>query len=379
MKANKQGKIKIKNSGFKRSHFNWAHDVNTTHTWGEIQPTQCKMLIPGSKTTMSTQDLIRLAPMVAPTFGRVKYKTFNQFVALSEIFPNFDAFMAQEPITKTGGTKVPNQIPSIKLGMLSSYVLLGAKASIYWTDLANATAKAGADAGIYHKEYKQANGTLTTKQTFIKSIISTNLGAQVFISLNDPLNNCVPEAGNIGTRVCFYPSILSSTGCNGSISGPFSGETGGKRSRIPLGVTSLNGLFDYDPSLGEDWIARNVEACNREVTLASADYVIEFSVTDADSDVYYLAMAVELSDYGKRIRKILQGCGYQIDFSSSEYVSILPLMAQFKAYFDIFGLQLYQGWETTKCAKLASYIENEFIGSLNYTKFHNHKLNKSIT
>ena len=104
MKANKQKKINIKNSGFKRSRFNWSHDVNTTHTWGEIQPTQCKLLIPGSKTTMSTQDLIRLAPMVAPTFGRVKYKTFSQFVALSEIFPNWDAFMAQEPVTKSGGT-----------------------------------------------------------------------------------------------------------------------------------------------------------------------------------------------------------------------------------------------------------------------------------
>lgn len=370
MKANKQSKIKIKNSGFKRSHFNWAHDVNTTHTWGEIQPTQCKMLIPGSKTTMSTQDLIRLAPMVAPTFGRVKYKTFNQFVALSEIFPNFDAFMAQEPVTKTGGTKVPNQIPTIPLGMLSSYVLFGAKASLYWGDLANATAKAGVDAGIYHKEYKPSNGNLTTKQNHIKALVaSSSLGALVFQSVTNVFSNCAPEAGDVGTRVCFYPSILYTTGCNGSISNAFQGESSGKRTRIPLGVTNLSGLFDYDPSLGDEWIARNVPESNREVTLASADYVIEFSITDPDDDVYYIALAVELSDYGKRIRKILQGCGYQIDFSSSEEVSILPLIAQYKAYFDIFGLQLYQGWETTKCAKLISYIENEFIGRLTLTKY----------
>ena len=77
MKVNKQKKIKVENSGFKRSKFNWSHDVNTTFGWGEIQPTQCKMLIPGSKTTMQAQNLIRLAPMVAPTFGRVKYKTYN--------------------------------------------------------------------------------------------------------------------------------------------------------------------------------------------------------------------------------------------------------------------------------------------------------------
>lgn len=30
MKSNKQGKIKVNKSGYKRSKFNWSHDVNTT-------------------------------------------------------------------------------------------------------------------------------------------------------------------------------------------------------------------------------------------------------------------------------------------------------------------------------------------------------------
>lgn len=369
MKANKQKQIVIKNSGFKRSRFNWSHDVNTTFSWGEIQPTQCKMIIPGSKTTLNTRELIRLAPMVAPTFGRVRYKTYNQFVALSEIFPNFDAFMAQEPLSKTGGTKVPNLIPSIMLGKLSAYVLFGAKASLYWADLPNAAGKAQVDAGIYHKEYKPASGTLTTMQSKVKSIVTSNLGAQIFLGVNDVFNNCVPEVGNVGSRVCFFPTVLNKTGCDSSIKGVYVGEVAGKRSRIPFGVTSFDDLFDYDPSLGEEWIAKNVQASNREVTLSSADYVIEFSITDSANDTYYFAMALELSDYGKRIRKVLQGCGYQIDFSSSQHVSILPLLAQYKAYFDIFGLQLYQGWETTKCAKLISYIEQNFIGRLDDVKY----------
>ena len=358
MKANKQNKINIKNSGFKRSRFNWSHDVNTTHTWGEIQPTQCKLLIPGSKTTMSTQDLIRLAPMVAPTFGRVKYKTFSQFVALSEIFPNWDAFMAQEPVTKSGGTKVPTEVPYVTLAELSAYCLFGAKASLYWADLPNAAGKAQADLGIYHKEYKQADGTLTTMQNTIKGIVGSNLGKVIFQSFNNGLSNIVPEAGDTGTRVYFYPSLAA-----GHLKDAFDHEQAGKRTRIPLGLTNVNGLFDYDPSLGEEWIQENVPDVNQEVTMASADYVIEFTVTDAASDTYYLALAVELSDYGKRIRKIIQGCGYQIDFASGQNVSILPLIAQYKAYFDVFGLQLYQGWETTKCAKLIQYIEQNFINS----------------
>ena len=357
MKTNKQNKIKIKNSGFKRSRFNWSHDVNTTHTWGEIQPTQCKLLVPGSKTTMSTQDLIRLAPMVAPTFGRVKYKTFNQFVACSEIFPNWDAFMAQEPVTKSGGTKVPTEVPYVTLGELSAYCLFGAKASLYWTPNPNTTGKGEADMGLYRKEYKQANGTLTTMQNTIKNLVVQS-GKIVFLGVSEPLSNVAPEAGSIGTRVVMFPSLM-----DGHMSESFGGEQSGKRSRIPLGVTSVDNLFDYDPSLGEDWINETVADVNQEVTMSSADYVIEFTVKNASNDTYYLALAVELSDYGKRIRKIIQGCGYQIDFASGQNVSILPLIAQFKAYFDVFGLQLYQGWETTKCAKLIQYIEQNFVSS----------------
>lgn len=357
MKTNKQSKIKIKNSGFKRSRFNWSHDVNTTHTWGEIQPTQCKLLIPGSKTTMSTQDLIRLAPMVAPTFGRVKYKTFNQFVACAEVFPNWDAFMAQEPVTKVGGTKVPTEVPFVSLAELSAYCLFGAKASIYWTPDPNATGKTQADLGIYRKEYKQANGTLTATQTAKRSLLLQS-NKLVFSSISEPLNNVAPDVGSIGTRVVMFPSLM-----DGHMSSAFSGEPAGKRTRIPLGFKNINDLFDYDPSLGEEWINENVPDVAQEVTMSSADYVIEFTVTDASNNINYFALAVELSDYGKRIRKIIQGCGYQIDFSSGQNVSILPLLAQYKAYFDVFGLQLYQGWETTKCAKLIQYIEQNFVNS----------------
>lgn len=33
MKSNKQSKIKVNKSGYKRSRFNWSHDVNTTFNW----------------------------------------------------------------------------------------------------------------------------------------------------------------------------------------------------------------------------------------------------------------------------------------------------------------------------------------------------------
>ena len=151
MKTSRQGKIAVPKSGFRRSRFNLAHDVNTTFSWGEIQPTQCRMLIPGSKTTLSTQSLIRLAPMVAPTFGRVRYKTYNQFVNIAEIFPNWDTMMAQEPKSTGYGTRVPQQVPSVKLGVLCSNILHGARVTLYFADDATKAAN-----GDYWTQYRSA-------------------------------------------------------------------------------------------------------------------------------------------------------------------------------------------------------------------------------
>lgn len=367
MKANKQSKIKIKKSGFKRSRFNWAHDVNTTFTWGEIQPTQCKMIQPGSKTTMETQNLIRLAPMVAPTFGRVKYKTFNQFVPMADLFENYDAMMAQEPITRTGGTKVPQEIPSVKLGQLSTWVLNGARATLYWkdpswsgTDLAN---------GDYITEYRKLSNDLSSldlppqAQSF-KQLLGQN-GAKVFSEINHPdySTSATPV-----TRLVLSPAMMKASWDN-----VWTGQTNGNTVNytessavIVLGQNSFDELIPIDRQYVRGGaspfatIANLDDNANYEVTFDGADYIIEFTV-NVNGTTYYLALAFELSDFGKRIRKILQGCGYQIDFKSEEWVSIMPIIAQYKAYFDVFGLQLYQGWETTKCAELLNRINQYFV------------------
>lgn len=367
MKTNKQKKIKINKSGYKRSRFNWSHDVNTTFTWGEIQPTQCKMIQPGSKTTMQTQNLIRLAPMVAPTFGRVKYKTFNQFVPMADLFENYDAMMAQEPVTKIGGTKVPQEIPSVKLGQLSTWVLNGARATLYWKDPTwTGTALANGD---YITEYRKLSNDLSSldlppqAQSF-KQLLGQN-GAKVFSEINQ---TDYSTATTPVTRLVLSPAMMKASWDN-----VWTGQTNGNTVNytessavIVLGQNSFDELIPVDRSYTRGGsspfatIANLDDNANFEVTFDGADYIIEFTV-NVNSTTYYLALAFELSDFGKRIRKILQGCGYQIDFKSEEWVSIMPILAQYKAYFDVFGLQLYQGWETTKCAELLNRINQYFV------------------
>lgn len=348
MKSNKQGKIRVPKSGFKRSRFNWTHDVNTTFTWGELQPTQCKLLIPGSKTTFSSQSLIRLAPMVAPTFGRVKYKTYNQFVSLAEVMPNFDAMMAQEPVTTAFGTKVPQAIPTISLGLLSSWVLNGCHGTMYWK-LRNGDAFVE---GRYVTEYREspidANDSWDDSFTALAGVGID----KPFDILTDPYNRTSNGIlPNVGARVCINLNKFGSRYA----------QVFGTGNQFQV-VTAMKDITDMCPVIRGWNNAVNFEEAARvqdyqaEVTFESADYVLE-----SDSG---FALCVELSDFGKRLRKILQGCGYQIDFTSTTQVSILPLLATYKAYFDIFGLELYQGWETTYCSKLIKYIENNFLSNV---------------
>lgn len=378
MRSNKQSNIKVPKSGFKRSRFNWSHDVNTTFNWGEIQPTQCKLLIPGSKTTMSSQNLIRLAPMVAPTFGRVKYKTFNQFVGMSEIMPNFAAMMAQEPVTRNGSTFVPQEVPGILLGQLSTYVLFGAKATLYWVNPTKSQSAIDADlaAGRYTTSFRKpkSDGSAWVQDLLVSNILS---------AVTDSTNGCfvnasgiarqntsiLPDVPNVGSRLAIYPyNMINDAKQNGVWSGDGQHTPIKTDYQICLGASNYGQLIPVDKSIVADPNSSNpliaaMTEFDTQVTMDGADYIVEFTVpfASAPDGVVHCAVAFELSEYGKRIRKVIQGCGYQIDFASATKVSILPLLAQYKAYFDVFGLQLFKGWETTTCARLIDYIKNNNV------------------
>lgn len=401
MKANKQSKIKVPKSGFKRSKFNLSHDVNSTFSFGEIQPVGCCMLQPGSKTTVSTQSLLRLAPLVAPTFGRLKYKTYHQFVDVMDIFPNYDAMMAQEPVNRNGRVKVPQKVPSIKLGQLSSWCYQGAKATLYWVDeglhgsdaSTNAMRAAAAERGEYVTWFKQnADQSLVSVpsnvSTMLNFVFNNNFGGNtkpLFPIAAADVYQYIPGAPKLypdwlaantnGVYVNFRPKEAPSDSWNSAYTGSTSYTVNDYVICLSMNGENIsqarNSLLPFAPSVLADAVIINPSAAY--VSMSSADSLVEFKTISKDADnndvEHYYCLAFEFSDYGKRIRKILQGCGYQIDIGSDELLSILPLLAQYKAYFDIFGLQLYQGWETTYCSKLIDFIKNNYIEVIDFERY----------
>ena len=124
MENNIIGKIAIKTADKRKAFFNWSHDVYSTASIGDLQPSLCKMVLPNSKIVQSRKDLIRLAPMVAPAFTRMSRKDFYCFVSLSELSENFAHMLAQTPVSR---------------GLLSYLVLIGAKCTIHHQQVSGET------------------------------------------------------------------------------------------------------------------------------------------------------------------------------------------------------------------------------------------------
>lgn len=88
----------------------------------------------------------------------------------------------------------------------------------------------------------------------------------------------------------------------------------------------------------------------------NSDLLISFSY---GGKTYYLAAV--LKESGQRLRKIFIGCGYEpLSDTKDGYltVSLLPLLAFYKSYFDTYYPQRYISFPNTDCFALIQYLNN---------------------
>lgn len=334
MNNNKIGSIAVKTAARPRARFNFSHDVNTTSDFGYVQPLMCKMLVAGSKTSLSTESLVRSAPLVSPVFGRMKAKINHHFVGMSDLIENFAPFMAQQQVSRSAGTFMPTKLPYMTLQALSALVLIGAKCTIYYS-----TQQDDSFACPYATSKVTANGTLPT------------IAASLTTSSSFWNSNYTPS----GTNAIFDNYLGPLMAFEEFFDHPQFNI------KLPIANYNANSFFDVDTTginVGSSTSWQNWET----VPLESADLLY---TRNADySSVKSLTFAFKLSSFGKHLRKILIGCGYQLDLRSGESVSLMPLLAYFKAYFDTYGLTLYNKWETTNCYKLCRLFDQQNVNNL---------------
>lgn len=116
-----------------------------------------------------------------------------------------------------------------------------------------------------------------------------------------------------------------------------------------FGVSSqslLNEAFTYsNPFLSQH--------NDKLITPLASDYIVHLKASSGTTEYLY---CVRYSNSAKRIRKQLIGLGYSLCARDTSHLSIAPLLAYYKAYFNYFGLTREIQFETTYCYKLIMEI-----------------------
>lgn len=308
----------------KREKFDLHHTVATTMPFGFCQPIHTYKMIPNSKHNVSIKSLVRLTPMVAPTSsGRITMKMWHKFVGASDLYRNHASMLTAQPVAVASGLKVMSKLPHIKHCHLSALVLTGCRFSIY--------ERVSGGSGNFSETWKiLKNGTDITNTV---SVIAANVSNPFVQSTSAGTRFAVKYADYVATGNYAVKLSLFSTA--------FPDENIPTANKNSLGDSA----FNYSYSAGN------------YVDIGSADYVFERTMTSG-GNTYTYAIAVSLSDYGKRLQSILNGLGYNVDFNSQKYVDLTRFFAFYKAYYDTFGLCLYMNWESTNTMQFCRNWEN---------------------
>lgn len=273
--------------------FDYSHDIESTANFGEVSPTCVKILPTQGKFRIKTTSLTRLSPMVAPVFGRMYMCQYHQFVRISDLMPSFPDFLAQ---TEKLYDPTNGSVGLInQIPSINSNVLMHALLC---------DGRARAFAAIRN------TGSLTADSTANSwSPVVSNYGDKADCSMlphKTQMFNCITTPGQT------WPTISN-------VSQAWNPTTNDFTAYIPKGYAGFNGTS-----------------------------------TPIASDRQW---NIKLTQRGLRLYKIFLGCGLKPTFLPDFKYSVLPLLAYYKAYFDIFKLPQFMNWQDTACYRLCKWYE----------------------
>ena len=170
--------MKVKfNLPTKRYNSKFSNDFNSTFDFGYIQSSLTKFVVPKSKFTINVSQLVRTAPLVVPTFGRMAVHNLFTYVPMSLIFPAFDAFVSQTTVNGALKSYKPNSVPSITNNMLVC-MLLGNQ--LYSEYIAYPSNSAGSNS-INNRKFSYFNGaTISIPDSLSLNIGYSDLGKHIW-------------------------------------------------------------------------------------------------------------------------------------------------------------------------------------------------------
>lgn len=311
----------------KRGKFDLSHGVTTTFDFGSTQPLFCKLMMPDSSLKGDMAGAVRCMPMPLPPFGKCGLHTYAQFVKIGDLLRNFGSFVSRTVYTSAHASYIPNKLPCLPIyGPTSLVSLLLTPRFSFWCPF-----------------------KLETAASFGQDGNGVDVGGISMMFTGDV------DATDMSQLEAFVvpPASLSSTNINN-----YFGFVHANNLAKPWynGFTDANRVY-ANISLGNDF----KYIVNAGFSLQNADYFFTANAnsieigTQGNTYDNPLGIAVWLTAEGRRLVKILNGLGIQVNLTDSSLVNLLPLFAYYKVWFDIFAPKRDMLWTGTQAYRLLDW------------------------
>lgn len=312
--------------------------THITMDFGTVVPGHFERIYQDTEFSVGDRERCILTSLVAPCFGDLSLKSFSYFVPFSALTRNYSAMMAQQSVNRGSSSFIPQSLPSVEMRQLSLSVLIGSQLTVY----------------LYNRN---------TQQYHLYALPANQ-------PVNDSLSN-LPSVMQVSIANLGLQNNYSSLGLQNSWSIDLAKllGMGTSTASIPLGNIYPSSFFDARVNHPDSTVP-NIDPVG--LGEGQYDYVVPVTVNVAGSpptDVDYI-LAFRLSSFGRRLRKILIGLGWQFSLTSVKPFSVMRLIAWYCAYFELFQPKRYKNWEQTNAYQImqrsdltASYIWEPFASA----------------
>lgn len=262
----------------KRYTHDMSFDNNTTLGFGVCQPLFCQLLNDKDKLAGNIRQLVRLAPLPVPSFGRMRLVNKLRFVKMTDICPYYEAMLSGAYVNTSDLNYLPKEVLTTSIKVLTQMVLQYSVIDYFKVDSSSSVTK--------------------------------------YVYQNISIPSVLKEAISV-----FHQAVADQTDLSAAVPDP-------------------------KPHIG------NV---NTAISPDSADYLIS-------TDTAFLCC--RLTERGKRLRNVLIGLGYALDISCTDSVSLLPLFAYFKAWYDCYAPSRDSQWNQTNAFILIDACFQNYLTDL---------------
>lgn len=344
--------MKISSSNVSGKHYshNYRMTNSTTANFSFVQPLMCRMMLPNSTIKGRLASFVRLAPMPFPTFGDLRFRTIARFIPIEDVYPAFASFMSQKPYNAyspdTSSAYVPNQVFFCTNRVLQNRII-GYSSNLYTS-----------------RTYTiPVVSSLSLESSQNLDFESEDLSKAVPMSFDEYMQRFKDEIleNDTATLRVYHDEDTLAYECN-----VYSSDIASLVKAVVDGSKTFEeASAEYDSYFVSSDVSVHATSTPSDVLEAinSADYVLVNNTGDSSLST---VVVYKYNDYGKNLRKIFLGLGYNPSMDDTTAVSLLPLFAYYKAYFDEFYPNRGSlDWASSNCMRLINYCTQKGIFNIN--------------